>query len=225
MRITGLQRMLALVFILISCQTVFPQQPDLINSTKIDSLRYQDIVGSPYLYKSWQEAKITHRDGTIYDDLKLNFNGYEQTFEIGGSGFAARLNVDHFQKIDVLSKNGKTTQEWFIRGVHFEVALRLSNIIYKSDKIILIREFKVRITESTNEIYGDLTVKKKFVRARHYSILWNSKLIPITLNKNKLGQVFGNQELIYTTIKKHKLRLSKEKDLIELLVLIEDELD
>ena len=218
------QRTLALVFTLISYQAGFSQQLFYFNSVKIDSSRYQDVVGSPFLYGSWRTAKITHRDGTIHN-VRFNFNGYEQKFEVDHSFYTATLDDDQIEKIEVLFEKDSSTVESFIRGVHFEIALRLSNVIYRSDKILLIREFKVRLAESTNEIYGDMRVKKKFVPARYYSILYKSKLYPITLNRKKLGQVFENRELVDATVKKYKLKLTREEDLIKLMNVLETQLN
>lgn len=218
------QRTLAIVFSIVSYQAGFSQQLFYFNSVKIDSLRYQEVEGTPFLYDSWRLAKLTNRDGTVYN-VRLNFNGYEQKFEVDHSSYTATLNEDQFEKIEVLIEKGDSTQEWFIRGVHFEIALKLSNVIYRSDKILLIREFKVRLAEFTNEIYGDPEVHKKFVPARYYAILYKSKLYQITLNKKRLGKVFNDRELIDATIKQHKLKLSNEDDLIKLMALLNDHLD
>ena len=213
---------LIILLVSVSFQSVFAQYKVFFNSVPIDPERYQEVSGSPYLYQKWKLATLITRDSTIYDNVLLNFNGYEQKIEVKQSSKVISLDDDLYDLITVsLPEVNKNQQEWFIRGVHFDIAMQLTNVIYNSQEIKLIRSFQVRISESSNEIYGDASVRKKFVTNDYYSILYKSKLQAIRASNRSIGKVFESKELVSSLVNENNLNLSVEADLIRLMSLIE----
>ena len=65
---------------------------------------------------------------------------------------------------------------------------------------------------------------RKFIQSRQYAVLYNSKLTIGKLSWYKLGLIFGNQELVISIIDKNKIKLSKEKDRIRFMKIIDQQL-
>ena len=192
------------------------------NSKPVDTLRYTNIKGSAYLYDDWQSADIVFRDGTVYNNILLNYNGYSQEFEATELNTVISLDVSKYDHIIVYTEGvDEGIKELFAKGVHYDLAFSMTNIIYDGDSLKLIRGFQVRIAESTNEIHGDNEVKKKFVQNRYYTILYKSKLQPVRLTKKKLGKILENEALINELVKDNKIDLSREQDLVKLLHMFE----
>jgi hypothetical protein len=184
-----------------------------------------NIKNSPYLYNEWKLADITTRDSTVYQHVLLNYNGYEQKFEV--IEFKKKVTLDDklYDNIVVYTKNNDTgPKEWFTKGLHFDIALLLANIIYNGEKLKLIRSFYVRLSETSNELYGDSEIHRKFVQNRTYSILYKSKLQPIKLSKSRLGKIFEDKALINSIVINNNIDLSVEKDLITFFTLLDAQL-
>jgi hypothetical protein len=213
-----------LAFLLPFNSNIFAQQLPLFNSTPIDTLRYQQIEGTPYLYQDWKLATIIGRDSTINRNVRLNYNGYAKKFEVRQPRGIVTLDENLYEKISVvIDPIDSTRQEWFIRGLHYEIALELTNVLYDSE-IKLIREFSVRVAENSYEIPALTITEYKFVPSKQYYILYKSKLQPIKLTKKSIGKVLGDKVLVTTLVNENKLDLTSKDDLITLLSMFEAKL-
>ena len=221
MRLIAIIMLLSLHF----ANTVSGQAKVFFNSRPIDTLRYAEIKGSPYLYKEWKLADIESRNGKLYEHVLLNYNGYERKFEVAQSGTMRSLDESLYDTIIVYLQNTDSgNKEWFIKGLHYDLALSFANVIYNSEHIKLIRDFRVRISETTNELHGDPSVRKKFVTNEVYSILYNSKLYFVRLSKKSLGNLFENRELVNKIVINNNLNLSAEADLLKFLKILDRQL-
>jgi hypothetical protein len=214
------------MILVLSCTTkVIAQRMVFFNSKPVDTLRYVDVKGSPYLYQEWKKADITSRNGTFYDHVLLNYNGYTKKFEVSEQGIIVALDETLYDKIIVyLEDTDDGKKEWFLKGVHYDIATFFTNVIFNSEKVKLIRNFDVRLAESSYEVYGDVNIRKKFVQNRYYSILYNSKLHLVRHTKQKLSKIFENKELVYKILQENNLDISVEEDLIEFLAILETHL-
>jgi len=215
----------ALLFSLHLTNNVRGQTNVFFNSKPIDTLRYLEIKGTPYLYEEWKLADIESRNGILYEQILLNYNGLEQKFEVAQQNKRVTLDESLYDQITVYLQNTEgSDKEWFIKGLHYDLALSYANVIYKSERIKLIRDFRVRISETTNELHGDPSVRKKFVANNVYSILYKSKLHLVRLSKKSLGKLFENKELVNEIVLSNKLKLSEEADLIKFLTILDSQL-
>jgi hypothetical protein len=201
------------------------QEKVFFNSQPIDTARYLQIKGTPYLYEEWKLADIESRDGILYEQILLNYNGLEQKFEVTQLNKRITLDESLYDQITVYVQNTKEgDKELFIKGLHYDLALSYVNIIYNSQRIKLIRDFRIRISETTNELHGDPSVSKKFVANKVYSILYKSKLHLVRLSKKSLGKLFENRELVNEIVQSNNLNLSEEADLIKFLTILDSQL-
>ena len=220
MRLIAITIMLSLHF----ANNVNGQAIVFFNSQPIDTLRYLAIKGSPYLYKEWKLADIQSRDGRVYKQVLLNYNGYEGKFEVAQPSNRITLDESLYDQIIVSIDSTSGNKEWFIKGLHYEIALTFGNVIYNSERIKLIRDFYVRISETSNELHGDPTIHKKFVATEAYSILYKSKLQFVRQTRKSLGKVFENKDLVNEIVLNNNLNLSKEVDLIKFMTLLDNQL-
>ena len=186
------------------------------NSVPVDTLRYYGIAGSPYMYDNWQMARIVCRDSSVYDSVLLNFNGYEQTFEVKQPRQTVTLDDKLYDLITVYNDYGEA-KEWFIRGVHYEIATKLANVIYNGKKVKLIRQYTVKLAEVTDEVPGQTLVKRSFYPVTSYFINYQSKLRQIRLSKFRLGRVLEDKEMVDNLARQYNLDLTEEADVVQLL--------
>jgi hypothetical protein len=204
--------------LLITVNTI-AQPYTFYNSSPIDSSRYDDIKRNPFLYDTWAKAKITNRAGLAYENVLINFNGYEQTFEVYQNN--KQLTIDD-NLYDEFTVNVNGIDEWFIRGVHYDLATELANIIYRGPNITLIRFFSVRLDETIKDSPGESLVTRRFADSRTYAILFSDKLTPTRLTANNIGKAVGAKEQIKNIIQKENINVRTEKGAIKLLTLFEN---
>jgi hypothetical protein len=221
MRLIAILMMLSLHF----ANNVNGQAKVFFNSRPIDTLRYAEIKGSPYLYEEWKLADIESRNGKLYEHVLLNYNGYERKFEVAQVNTRITLDESLYDTIIIYLQNTATdNKEWFIKGLHYVLAPSFANVIYSSDSIKLIRDFRVRISDTTNELHGDPSIRKKFIANKVYLILYKSKLQFVRLSKKSLGRLFENKDLVNEIVLNNNLNLSEETDLLKFLKILDRQL-
>ena len=187
--------------------------------------RYDDIKGSPYLYDEWKYASLLTRDSTLVKYVLLNYNGYEKQFEIKYGHITATFDDRLFDRItvymdDTLSDN----VEWFVRGLHFDIATELVNVIYDGRAFKLIRGYKVRLVKLSDDFPGTTLERYRFAQDFYYMLLYQDKLYMMRLTRNRFIKVIGNRELINKIIVENQLDISKETDVVRFLELLEQSL-
>lgn len=208
-----------LVFSLLFNFSSAAQPFTFLNSSLVDTSRYLDIKRSPYLYDQWQSAEISNRSGLKIENVQLNFNGYEQKFEVTQQGKQITIDDNLYDQI-VVNVDGVT--ELFLRGIHYELATELANVIYNGEEVKLIRIFTVRLDETIQDSPGESLVTSRFAESRTYTILYNSKLSNVRLTTRRIGKVLKNKELIKQIVTREKLDVGTESGARRLLSFFEE---
>lgn len=216
--------LIVILTIILASTSTSPAQYLLTHSKPIDPYRYFNIMGSPYLYAHWKYADIIDRDSTIYKHILINYNGYEHSFEAIITNDTVTIDYDLVNEIKVYAIDTTThnNNEEFIRGVHFDIATQLSNVIYNGANIKLIRNCEVRLVEITDETPGTTLVRNRFARTNYYFILYKSKLYPTRLTAYKLGKILDDKTFVKQTAKEAGLNLTHEQDVIKLLAIFDN---
>ncbi len=206
------------IFYLLTCPGIKAQA--FFNSVPVDTLRYRNIKGTPYMYPTWQTARIVGRDSTVYANVLLNYNAYNRSFDVKLAHRIVTLDNSLYDLITIYEDGAE--KEWFIKGVHYDIANQLANVIYNGDKIKLIRSYNVKLAEIIDDLPGETLVRKKFYPVVSYFILYKSKLRQIRLTKGRLAKVLEDKELVNKLAAQHHLEVGKETDAIALLRYFEE---
>jgi len=180
----------------------------------IDPSRYDEIQGSPYLYKVWQKAQIIRSNGEVNYESELNYNGLTQQLEIKENEKSKPLPAYTFIKVLVEGDNGT---EAFLQRIHPDFGDKVICVSYDGQRVKLIKIFTIRLEESGAQTPIYRTPFEKFVPHLDYYIMTDGSLASIALKKKKVIKVLGHNAEIEQYIKEHNLTLKKEFDLIQLL--------
>ncbi|MEO0340767.1 MAG: hypothetical protein AAF242_16355, partial [Bacteroidota bacterium] len=167
----------------ISAQTMISFQ----DAEKYDVKRYADIKGSAYLFKDFVDGYITGVDGVIYDKVSINYNGYEEAFEIKQGDQFITLDEKYYSKIKIVEE-GKDTMT-FIRGVHPIFKGRFIELIYRSDNATVVRRHYVGLSETEVNNIGRKEEFKRFLKKTEIRLATGTgskDIKTLKLNKKKL---------------------------------------
>ncbi len=204
----------------------FTQKVPPFPTRQLADNRYDDIKGSPYLYDEWKYASLFNRDSTLIKYVLLNYNGYEKQFEIKYGRITATFDDRLFDRITVYVEDTLSEKvEWFVRGLHFDIAPQMVNVIYDGQVYKLIRDFKVRLVKLTDDFPGTTLERYRFAKDYYYTLLYQDKLYMMRLTRNRFIKVTGKRELINKIIVENQLDITKEPDVVRLLELLEQSLN
>jgi hypothetical protein len=192
------------------------------NSKEIDEKRYEGIKGSPYLFDDWQIGKLIDKNDSVYNDVQLNYNGYDSDFEVLNGDKFISLDDAQFKSVSINSKEGEYI---FEKNLHQKFKNKLLLVVYKGANITCFMDYSVGLTE--NKINGNMGATSIIRRFKydpmHYFII-NGELKSMRLTKNKLTNLLSNKKAINNFIKKNKLKLTEPLDLTKILEYYEAEL-
>ena len=199
----------------LSAQTMISFQ----DAEKYDEKRYADIKGSAYLFEDFIDGYITGADGVLYDKVSINYNGFEEAFEIKQGDQFITLDEQYYSEIKVV-KPGQQDTMTFIRGVHPIFKGRFIELIYRSENATVVRRHYVGLSETTVNNIGRKEEFKRFLKKREIRLVTGTGAKDIkTLkhNKKKLLQTLGHKKELEAHIKDQKIDISSNEGLAALI--------
>ena len=187
------------------------------NTQSIDPKRYEGVRGTPMIYKDWKDAELIDTKDSLYTGLKLNYNGFEEGFEIqrNSKEFIA-LNPKYYSQVMIVDENAPDGTALFKKSVHSRFRDKFVQIIYENEDLTLFKYIKVTKGEVTFQDVGETRTFENFKQAITYYILRDGKLKSVKLKKKSLLEALGSEKSLSSFIKKEKLKLSSDKDLHKL---------
>lgn len=210
---------LFLLFSLLTFSTLIAQiNISFSDAQQYDPDRYKEFIGSPYFFSDFTDGWITETDGTEYDKVQMNYNGYTDMFEVLQGDQFINLQETPYMSIQVLDPETKDTVT-FIRGVHADFKGKYIELLYKSDQAILVNKFRINITESSVNTMARTDSFKRFKPQDNFylKLKGQANLILLKNNKKSWIKAFGHKKAIESFIKDNKLDLSEKADIVQLL--------
>ncbi len=222
------QLMLLLVFIPLLAKSQVSQNaryiadivdPSMTNSELFYASKYKEISGSPYIEKEMQKGTIILKDNRKVEDVMIRYNAYEDAllYQIDKdqvtmldppviNGFEYRNNDKVFTYISISILEGKR---------HFY------EVIYEG-KSTLVVQHRIKLTEKTNNAgsYGASDMQGSAFKQSDIYFLMDAtgKSSEVNLTKKSLISALGSHdEELQAFIKKNKLKVKENTDLIRLL--------
>lgn len=216
-------------FFLIGCffflitPSLLAQETDVLmtNSRSIDADRYKGVKGTPYIFKDWRKGKIISVDADAIEGVLLNFNGMTNGFEIKkGSSF---IELDPQWYIRVLVKDPKS-EEYITFQKNFLPPLtnKFTRVIYQGKNLSIVEDFISKIETKVINNVGKNEELKRFYSKKKYFLIKGRKPILLKVKKKSLLALLGHKSELERFMKKEKIKLSSEADLVKLFTFYEE---
>lgn len=191
------------------------------NSQPIDEDRYDDIKGTPYLFKEPIKADLLTNKDEIIEDVYLNYNGYDHGVEVYKNGRVIFLDERKYPKI-IIRKHGlkgnvdgdmvlvPAPQKSAAKGMYFQE-------IYSSPSITLYKKFRIAKKENKINTPGETVVQQRFSKYTDYYIKQDGELILVKDKLDDFIKLLGQKEELKTYAKKNKNKLKSDQDIKELM--------
>jgi hypothetical protein len=205
-----------LLLCLAASSALFAQLPKnlLVPTTKVSA--YDNYNGSIYMKTHYKESSIIdEKSGTF--DAKLKYNIYSDALEYNSKSelyevvknqtVHARINSDYFYYCEFQNQRGIHKSGYFIL-----VELTDKYRIYK--KLTL----KVKDPEEKGKIINGLPEPGFIKTITTYYLEESGVIMELPINKKEMLATFNDKESeLKNYLKKKKIRLSKEEDLVRLV--------
>lgn len=193
----------------------------MTNSVEVDENRYKDFKGSPFLFPENVPLEMVARDGSLFKDLIGNYNGHEEVIEIIVDDKMISLDELWYSIIKFYPENDGDKEVIMIKGGHPKYPDKFVIQLYRGEKYTLLKEFDVRVSENKVQDVGKTVTFKKFMHIPIYFLIMEDEVERVKLNKKNLLNQLGKDKAKEQLIKKHKLHLKKEEDVIKFLKLLD----
>ncbi|MFO7655540.1 MAG: hypothetical protein R6W78_00570 [Bacteroidales bacterium] len=185
-----------------------------VNAT--DQSRYNMIDGSPYLVERFIDGEVIINDSFLIEKVPLRYNTYtdkmeylddqKSVLEVNTSGqkFTFKFDNRHFNIVEYINRNDK--EHGFLE-------------LLVDGEIRLYRKYSVKFEEATKAMGYQNSKSNRFVRQNDIFLVAIKGAAPVAVYSKKelllkLQQVNPDIELY---LKKHELKMSSEKSVIELI--------
>ena len=199
----------------------------LINREPLDTTRYDDFKGSPYLFDKLVKVNIKGVNGEEFKGLKGNYNGFDNDFEIVQNGSYIRLPSKIYPEIMILKSDNPSRKD-VIRDtliIRSNINSKLSSgyhvVLHEGDKYILANYFYVKDYENTVQTPGVATSFRRFNRKNELAVIMDDTIVKFKLSTKNIQKAFSDDPYIQQYIKSTKNKLNSEQALIEMF----DEID
>jgi|GEM_PF-2132949 len=207
--------------LLVSVQLTFAQSEPMYNSNNevLTEQRYSKVQGSPYLYKSWNKGHLHDIKDQILPHASINFNGESGLLEIKEDEKTIQLNQNLYNRVEIMVDGEKKV---FVNRVT-PVDLTYYRAVYQSDIMQFLEKFESKLKEEEVATYGASKSRSKFINKTKYFVFKAGKMHEVSRNSKKLVAFFKSPRL-KGYIKKNKLNLKKDEDLVKALAYYEGSL-
>lgn len=190
------------------------------NNEVLTERRYSQVQGSPYYFKSWQKGTIKDIKGNSSANASINFNGETGLVEVKEGERIIQLNENMYNEIEIVVDGNRHT---FVNRLT-PIDLTYYKAIYQSENMQFLAKFESVLKEEEEvATYGASKSRTKFVNKTKYYIFQDQTMKEVTRNTKKLMEQLKSPRL-KSYVKKNKLNLKKDEDLVKALAYYESSL-
>jgi multidrug efflux pump subunit AcrB len=169
------------------------------------------------LFESYQNAKLYSVYDTSYINVLLNYNGLNQELEVEKSDDEfIILNSKFYNLVEIEDQNAPNGKIVMKKDLHPSFEQSFLQVIYESEKIKVVKYFKVRKSKVTINDVGKIRNFENFTRTTEYFIINRGALVQLKIKKKPLLNTLGYEDQLEDYIKKENLDLDSDIDLNKL---------
>ncbi|MGB0839059.1 MAG: hypothetical protein ACPGXL_02905 [Chitinophagales bacterium] len=206
----------------------------MVNAQSINEERYEDIKGSPFYFETWQRGRVVENDSMSINDVLINFNAYEGTFEVkhGSRDVFIELDEKAYQRIEVApNADEETAVDWNVEGkiifqrkLHPRFKKDYVRVIYDGQKVKLVEHHKTIVDENTIQSYGETKVFKRFAYRKFFYLVEGEIATMVKLKRKKFLPMLRNPKALDKHLKSTGNDLNNYEDYVKLMTFYETEL-
>lgn len=188
----------------------------VISGTSGKTLKYDEISGSPYIDKTFREAKIAND----YQNALVRYNTFKDEIEFKNKEEILILPKDEkFKKVEIISPKQVLTLlnlEGEPSGYYFELA---------SGKYSLYKKIKTNFIDAkpASTPYGSDQPASFSTSTPIYYIVSNDKVIKKPKTQKQITETFvEKKEVLNSFFKENKIKFDKEEDLKKLVTFLNE---
>jgi len=182
-----------------------------MNKKSLEENRYEDIKGSPFLFKGWVLASVIDKKGQEITNVLVNYNGYTNGFEAKIEQGYIEMSPTDYPKIILNQGNS-----YFQYAAHPKMKDQYIQVLFDDPKQQLIKTFVVTISTRKLENVGKTIILESFVPKKTYYLSKEGNLQLIKLKKKEILKLFPQKE-VANFIKEKQLKLNSEESIVEIL--------
>ncbi len=171
------------------------QLPEIFASRHISFRSYDNIEGSPYLFKEWKHADIVMKAGNVYKSVPVKINIYENTIYFQRNDTAYELYPDIISELSIVANPNDSSKKILIStGYNYYGNIASDKIvqIFSKGKISLIKIFKKEIRKEYDDVHSRTVTR--FTDLDQYYIIENGKINKVSFSKNKFYTLIADQK-------------------------------
>lgn len=175
---------------------------------------YTDIEGSPLLYEAWLPGKVTTVSGKVYENLKLNYNIYEEMLTFVYDSADKPLKFEEQVKTFTIYTPAALTFANSFPAIDRQTTASFYHVLSSNGKTALLKRYQKILNVIKNYNSSET---KKFQDAVAYYIYKDGKMLQLSKNKDSILNTLANKkEQLQSFVKQSNLNLKKDEDLAKL---------
>lgn len=178
--------------------------------------KYEEIDGSPYLFKSWLSGVLIDLEGKVFPDLLMKYDSYKEKLEVNQNGKILEITTPLY-KAFTLNEIDEISNEIKVHKFIIETSFPgLKNPVFLESlvegKHQLLKKHTTYFLQENVTSYGSTVSKKRFQAKSAYYIRDENRVIEVKLSKASILENFPEQSAY---VKANKIK--KEIDLIKFI--------
>lgn len=209
-------RKMFLLFCLMSTTYAYSQIGNALGNVNevIREKKYEEIDGSPYLFKSWLTGTLIDKEGKVLPDLLMKYDSYKEKLEVNQDGKVIEVTTSFYQAFtinEINNNSNEVNKHKFVIETAFPGLKNPSFLELLSDgNYQLLKKHTTYFLQENVNSYGSTVVVKRFQAKNSYYIRDASGIKEVKLSKASILENFPNQTAY---LKANKIK--KEIDLIK----------
>lgn len=210
--------LIALFCLFLTHLTAQREETILLNTQEIDEDRYEDVRGYPFIWEDWKAGIVVNNKGESAEVEKINFNAHTQTFEVTKGVRFIELSTEDQQEVVITTTEGPLT---FRKNLHPDLPLEFNQLLYEGASLQLVKSTEKEISTKVFQNVGKKVTVQQFVKRETFYLIEKGKLRRIKISKKALLKALEQSKKVDSYIKKNKLKLKNDSDLIKLFAYYE----
>jgi len=181
-----------------------------------NSLKLSDIKGTPFLEEDFNPGKITTRDGVVYTDIPLRYNGYTDDLEFRKG--EDNYNIDPKTNVKRAEFGGRT-----FSCLSYDDGKKIKDGFFEiltEGKAILLVKYTVKFLEKDEvKAFAEPKPARFDPALKEYYITIDNAPAQLISNKKGLLEMFGDKKgSVETYISKNKIPVRGDDALTKIVV-------
>jgi len=181
--------------------------------------RYLDIFGDPYLNKKFSQAQLMDAGNQRVPLGPVNYNAYSARIEFKQGDSHFQFLPNYFPR--VILTNGRGQEELLVYGLIPGLESKYSTLLLNGDLLKVATHLEVSRAENEgfSKVSGNAQ-KERFIPVKSLYLWHQGRWVRSGLKVKTIVKELGREKEIKTFVKKNKLNLKNNGDLLKLMTYV-----